>query len=407
MGLAAHEAEHLELAQRLAHGSLARAVLLRDVHLDETVARTELPLENPPHEPVPDVMAQRPTACVHGAQGTRSAASPGRAFAETARFPIGSGPISSPPQRVGGRAPKPPAGGRATMRAQRDLSRHPDTTEAVDHVLVDLSPLRFRTVRPLAAAPRPTRRRPRAGARPRPPPARPHGRRARRALPARRRRRARRASGHRPVVADAPRRRGPAHACRAPAVRRPRGASSPASVPGCCSSPPISSRATRGTTSGPPLLILAGVAIVARWSGRTIAPGATDEDVIRSTAVFGGPKLASTAQRFEGAWLTAIFGGITLDLRDARPAPDGASINATVAFGGIDILVPKGWRISVRSTPIFGGLDDKTDHSQPPVSRRADAARRRRQRLRRRRDQARELTGARRTSSRATRVRSG
>jgi hypothetical protein len=116
----------------------------------------------------------------------------------------------------------------------------------------------------------------------------------------------------------------------------------------------------------PALLILAGVAIVARWSGRTIAPGATHEDVIRSTAVFGGPKLASTAQHFEGAWLTAIFGGITLDLRDARPAPDGASINATVAFGGIDILVPKGWRISVRCTPIFGGLDDKTDRSQPP-----------------------------------------
>jgi predicted membrane protein len=115
----------------------------------------------------------------------------------------------------------------------------------------------------------------------------------------------------------------------------------------------------------PALLILVGMAIVARWTGRTIAPGATDEDVIRSTAVFGGPKLASTAQSFQGAWLTAIFGGITLDLRDARPAPDGASINATVAFGGIDVLVPKGWRISVRSTPIFGGLDDKTDHSQP------------------------------------------
>jgi hypothetical protein len=42
-------------------------------------------------------------------------------------------------------------------------------------------------------------------------------------------------------------------------------------------------------------------------------------------------------------------------------------VNATVAFGGVDILVPKGWRISVRSTPIFGGLDDKTDHSEPPA----------------------------------------
>lgn len=89
---------------------------------------------------------------------------------------------------------------------------------------------------------------------------------------------------------------------------------------------------------------------------------------MRSTAIFGGPKLVSTAQQFQGAWLTAIFGGITLDLRDARPAAEGACINATAAFGGIEILVPEGWRISVRSTPIFGGLDDKTDHSKPPAA---------------------------------------
>ena len=42
--------------------------------------------------------------------------------------------------------------------------------------------------------------------------------------------------------------------------------------------------------------------------------------------------------------------------------------SATVAFGGINIVVPRGWRISVRSTPIFGGVEDKTDHSQTPPS---------------------------------------
>lgn len=116
----------------------------------------------------------------------------------------------------------------------------------------------------------------------------------------------------------------------------------------------------------PALLILAGLAIVVRWSGRTIPDGASREDVVRATAIFGGPKLVSTAQQFQGAWLTAIFGGITLDLRHARPAAEGASVNATVAFGGIDVIVPRGWRISVRSTPIFGGVEDKTDHSDPP-----------------------------------------
>ena len=31
------------------------------------------------------------------------------------------------------------------------------------------------------------------------------------------------------------------------------------------------------------------------------------------------------------------------------------------AFGGIDILVPRGWRITTSSTPLFAGVEDKTD----------------------------------------------
>ena len=73
----------------------------------------------------------------------------------------------------------------------------------------------------------------------------------------------------------------------------------------------------------PSAIILAGLVIVARWSGRTLPSAAADEDVVRSTAIFGGPKLVSTARHFQGAWLTAIFGGITLDLRDAVPAGRG------------------------------------------------------------------------------------
>jgi hypothetical protein len=117
----------------------------------------------------------------------------------------------------------------------------------------------------------------------------------------------------------------------------------------------------------PALLIGVGLVIVVRWHGRTIPTGASEEDVIRSTAVFGGPKLVCTSHRFHGAWLPAIFGGITLDLRNAVPAPEGATVTATVAIGGVDVLMPKCWRLSVRSTSIFGGPDDKTDHSEAPA----------------------------------------
>jgi hypothetical protein len=133
---------------------------------------------------------------------------------------------------------------------------------------------------------------------------------------------------------------------------------------------------TTGTVEGnawdfiwPAAIIVTGLVIVAHWSGRAIpgAPVAHGHEIVRSTAILGGPNIVCTSTSFRGAWLTAILGGISLDLRAAELAPEGAAINATVAFGGVEILVPKGWRIDVRATPILGGVDDKTDHSVPPA----------------------------------------
>jgi hypothetical protein len=62
---AAHEAEHLELTQRLAHRTLAGAVLPGDVHLDEAVAWPDLALEDGPHDAVSYVVTQRPTRRSH------------------------------------------------------------------------------------------------------------------------------------------------------------------------------------------------------------------------------------------------------------------------------------------------------------------------------------------------------
>lgn len=64
---------------------------------------------------------------------------------------------------------------------------------------------------------------------------------------------------------------------------------------------------------------------------------------------------------------TAIFGGVTLDLREAR-IDDTATVDAFAFFGGVDILVPRGWRVAVTGTPILGGFEDKTryDDFLPP-----------------------------------------
>jgi hypothetical protein len=117
----------------------------------------------------------------------------------------------------------------------------------------------------------------------------------------------------------------------------------------------------------PTLLIMAGLVAISRWAGAGSLPRDAGDDVVVATGVFGGPTIASTSRAFRGASLTAVFGGVSLDLRGAALSADGARITATAAFGGIEILVPRGWRLAVRGTPFFGGVEDATARDALPV----------------------------------------
>lgn len=75
-------------------------------------------------------------------------------------------------------------------------------------------------------------------------------------------------------------------------------------------------------------------------------------------ATFGGQKVDLSGQEFTGANLDAIFGSVELDISKATIKKDQV-INANAIFGGIEIRVPAGVNIKVKSTPIFGGIDNK------------------------------------------------
>ncbi len=76
-------------------------------------------------------------------------------------------------------------------------------------------------------------------------------------------------------------------------------------------------------------------------------------------AIFSGSDLHYNGEVFDGAELSAIFGGVECDLRGAIIEKDCA-IQAAAIFGGIDILVPNTVNVKVNSTSIFGGVSNKT-----------------------------------------------
>ncbi|MDA0734752.1 MAG: DUF5668 domain-containing protein [Chloroflexi bacterium] len=79
----------------------------------------------------------------------------------------------------------------------------------------------------------------------------------------------------------------------------------------------------------------------------------------RASHIFGGGKERVTAQAFQGGEISAVFGGMEMDLRGAALAGGEAVIDATVVCGGIELKVPRGWTVNLQTTTLFGGVEDK------------------------------------------------
>ncbi len=84
-------------------------------------------------------------------------------------------------------------------------------------------------------------------------------------------------------------------------------------------------------------------------------------DVLDLAVIFDGLDGASTAAAFRGGDLVCWYGGGSLDLRGATLDPAGGRLRIQSIFGGLDVVVPRSWRIVLDSRGIFGGASDQTD----------------------------------------------
>jgi Domain of unknown function (DUF5668) len=107
----------------------------------------------------------------------------------------------------------------------------------------------------------------------------------------------------------------------------------------------------------PMALIVLGISIIyKRATGRQRE---INDDAVGLFGAFSGYELASISKNFKGGWITILFGGAKLDLRQAVIKRQ-ADLEIFTAFGGAEIIVPKDWRIIMNGIPLFGGWEDKT-----------------------------------------------
>lgn len=98
-----------------------------------------------------------------------------------------------------------------------------------------------------------------------------------------------------------------------------------------------------------------------------LAPTLADarEDVVNAFALMSGVKRVIASAGFRRANLTAIMGGVELDLRQCAAVGGESVIDVFTIWGGIEIRLPADWQVVSEVTPIMGGVDDRSGHAQP------------------------------------------
>jgi len=120
----------------------------------------------------------------------------------------------------------------------------------------------------------------------------------------------------------------------------------------------------------PVILVLIGLSII--FKGNTIKhhnykskvhqTNTSGDGFINAVAIFWGSETRPANEKVTGGTATAIFGGVDLDLSNAIIDED-IVITSTAIFGGIDIIVPSNVKVKISSVPIFGGIDDNSNHA--------------------------------------------
>jgi predicted membrane protein len=117
----------------------------------------------------------------------------------------------------------------------------------------------------------------------------------------------------------------------------------------------------------PLIFVLLGVLILVNRERRkhwrtTHVEGSEDITVV---SIFGGGDRRFRSQHFTGGEVVSVFGGSSVDLRDAAVDSPPAVLELLSIFGGAEVTVPEDWDVRIDILALFGGTDD--ERRSPPT----------------------------------------
>jgi hypothetical protein len=119
-------------------------------------------------------------------------------------------------------------------------------------------------------------------------------------------------------------------------------------------------------------VVLVGVLLLWQAFDRSPATGPKESEspVISELAVMGGLKRGIRALGLQGGYITAVMGGVELDLRRSKIGASPAHVDVFALWGGIELKVPSEWSVEGRVVPFMGGFENTaqpvSDSIDPP-----------------------------------------
>ena len=113
----------------------------------------------------------------------------------------------------------------------------------------------------------------------------------------------------------------------------------------------------------PSIFIIIGITFIvskrSNWNRANLnSKGIIGDDFIDYVNVFSGGERQIVSENFRGGKISAVFGGMELDLTKAKLAPGRNELEIACVFGGATFIVPDDWNISIEVTPVLGGFND-------------------------------------------------
>lgn len=117
----------------------------------------------------------------------------------------------------------------------------------------------------------------------------------------------------------------------------------------------------------PAVIIVVGLSIIFRHSGNR--QNLTKQESDDVSAILGGVDHVNKSEDYKGGKITAVLGGVKIDLRKAVIKKE-ATLDIFTIMGGVELTVPENVVVKSKAAVIMGGIENKAqavDTKNSPV----------------------------------------